>query len=51
VPLIVRVATIDGVRSLVVVEAFGDKSGPLSYRRLWVFDYETGALLRSAAYR
>jgi hypothetical protein len=51
VPLIVRVATIDEVRSLVVVEAFGDKSGPLSYRRLWVFDYDTGALLRSAAYR
>lgn len=51
VPLIVRVASVDGVRSLVVVEAFGRASGPLSYRRLWVFDYETGAVLRSSAYR
>jgi hypothetical protein len=39
------------VRSLVVVEAFGGKSGPLSSRRLWVFDYKTGDLLRSASYR
>jgi hypothetical protein len=51
VPLIVQVASVDGVRSLVVIEAFGDKSGPLRYRRLWVFDYKTGDLVRSAAYR
>jgi hypothetical protein len=51
VPLIVRVARVDGVRSLVAIEAFGGESGPLSSRRLWVFDYETGDLLRSASYR
>jgi hypothetical protein len=51
VPLIVSAARVDGVRSLVAVEAFGGDSGPLSYRRLWIFDYETGALLSSASYR
>jgi len=51
VPLIVEVATVDGVRSLVVVEAFGGSSGPLTYRRLWVFDLATGDVRGSAAFR
>ncbi|MDO8915184.1 MAG: hypothetical protein Q7W16_03790 [Coriobacteriia bacterium] len=51
VPLIVSVARVEGVQSLIVVEAFGGKSGPLSSRRLWVFDYKTGDLLRSASFR
>ena len=51
VPLIVEIAQLDGVRSLVVIEAFGKASGPLSYRRLWLFDLETGDLLRSTAFR
>ncbi|HEX9092591.1 MAG TPA: hypothetical protein VF902_01285 [Coriobacteriia bacterium] len=51
VPVHVEVARIDGVRSLIAVEAFGDASGDLRHRRLWVFDYATGELLHSAAFR
>jgi hypothetical protein len=51
VPVLVEVANVDGVRSLVVVEAFGGRAGALTYRRLWIFNYETGDMLRSAAYR
>lgn len=51
VPLIVEIARVDGIRSLVVVEAFGGASGSLSFRRLWLFDLDTGDLLRSTAFR
>ena len=51
VPVIVAVAPVDGVRSLIVVEASGDSSGLLRHRRLWVFDLASGRLLRSASYR
>jgi hypothetical protein len=48
VPVLVRV---DGVRSVVVVEAVGGASGPLTWRRLWVFDYATDRVVLSATYR
>lgn len=51
VPVLVHVTEIEGVRALVVVEAFGGTSGPLEHRRLWVFDYDTGGLMRSSSYR
>lgn len=51
VPLVVEIAQVDGVRSLVVIEAFGGASGALVFRRLWLFDLETGDLLRSTAFR
>ena len=51
VPVLVEIADVDGVRSLIVVEAYGQDSGPLDRRRLWVFDYASGDLLHSAAYR
>ncbi len=51
VPVRIEVANVDGVRSLIAVEAYGDASGPLVHRRLWVFDLATGKLTRSASYR
>ena len=51
VPVLVEIATVEGVRTLIVVEAFGGETGPLTYRRLWVFDLKTGQIIRSAAYR
>jgi hypothetical protein len=51
VPVLVRVGDVDGVRSVVVVEAIGDASGPLTWRRLWVFDYATGGVVLSSTYR
>jgi hypothetical protein len=51
VPLVVEIAQVDGVRSLVVVEAFGASGGPLAFRRLWLFDLKTGDLVRSSAFR
>lgn len=51
VPVLVHIAEIEDVRALVVVEAFGEASGSLDHRRLWVFDYDTGVLIRSSSYR
>jgi hypothetical protein len=51
VPVLVRIAEVDGVRSIIVVEAVGAASGPLTSRRLWVFEYASGRVVRSSTYR
>lgn len=51
VPVLVMIAKVDGVRSLVAVEAYKGSDGTLSRRRLWVFDLKTGAVVRSATFR
>lgn len=51
VPVLVRISPFGGRQALVVVEAYGDASGPLAHRRLWVFDLETGAVLDAASYK
>jgi hypothetical protein len=51
VPVLVRIAQVDGVRSIIVVEAVGAASGPLTSRRLWVFEYASGRVVRSSTYR
>jgi hypothetical protein len=51
VPVRVEIAPVDGVRSLIAVEAFGEKTGLLVYRRVWVFEMDSGRLVRSAAFR
>ncbi len=51
VPVYVEAADVDGVRSIIVVEAFGGQTGPLAYRRLWIFDFASGRLLLSTSYR
>jgi hypothetical protein len=51
VPVLVRICAVDGADAVVVVEAFGDVGGPLTHRRLWVFDRSSGAILRAASFR
>ncbi len=51
VPVLVRGSTVDGVDSIIVVEAFGSDGGPLTHRRLWVFDRASGAMTRAASFR
>jgi hypothetical protein len=51
VPVLVRVAKVDGVRAVIVVEAIGETNGPLDARRLWVFEYSSGRLVSSSTYR
>ncbi len=50
VPVWVGVGMVDGVRSVVAIEAYPDKSGKLNWRRLWVFDLGTGAVRLAASY-
>jgi hypothetical protein len=51
VPVLVEIAEVDGVRSLIAVEAAGGKDGKLSVRRLWLFELESGKLLRSGTFQ
>ena len=51
VPVLVRASTVDGVDSIIVVEAFGSDGGLLTHRRLWVFDRASGAITRAASFR
>ena len=51
VPVLVRACKVDGVDAIVVVEVFGDANGPLTHRRLWVFDRSTGNVTRAASFR
>lgn len=51
IPVLVRVCTVDGRRAIVVVEAYGSAAGPLTHRRLWVFDAKTGAIIRASSYQ
>jgi hypothetical protein len=50
VPVLVEVAQVDGVRSLIAVEAISDKDGKLGMRRLWLFELASGKLIRSATF-
>ena len=50
VPVLVRVCTVNGTASIVVVEAFGDAGKTLTHRRLWVFDRATGAVTLAASF-
>ncbi|HEY3316956.1 MAG TPA: hypothetical protein VGK50_00825 [Coriobacteriia bacterium] len=51
VPYYVEAARIDGRPCWVIVEAWGGRTGNLVFRRLWVFDRETGGVLDSRTYR
>lgn len=51
VPVIVELAEFEGKDSWVIIEVWGDESGTLDHRRIWVFDRETGALVASASKR
>jgi hypothetical protein len=51
VPVLVTLADVDGVRSLIAVEAYKGTGDRLTRRRLWVFDFKTGAIVRSVTYR
>lgn len=51
VPVVVEIAEIDGVRSLIVVEAAGGMDGQLTLRRLWLFEMQSGKLVRSGTFQ
>jgi len=51
VPLYVEGATVDGHPAWIVVEAWGDRTGNLKYRRLWVFDRSNSYVLDAKTYR
>jgi len=57
VPVLVEVALVDGVRSLIVVEAAQGietaqgVAGALTAKRLWLFEFESGSLIRSATFQ
>lgn len=51
VPVLVRIGPFEGKQALVVVEAYGDASGRLAHRRLWVFDLASGSVLQASSYR
>jgi hypothetical protein len=51
VPLYVEIAQVDGVRSLIVVEAAGAKDGTLGVKRLWLFEMLSGRLVRSKTFQ
>lgn len=48
IPVLVRIADVDGRKSVIVVEAAAGKTGDLTARRLWVFDYATGEITKAA---
>lgn len=51
VPVHVEIASVDGTRSLIVVEAIAGSPGRLDARRLWVFEMDSGRLVRSTSFR
>lgn len=51
IPVFVRACAFEGRSALVVVEAYGSTTGPLTHRRLWVFDVNSGAIIRASSYR
>lgn len=50
VPVWVGVCSVDGAKSVVAIEAYPDKAGKLNWRRLWVFDFNTGAVRLAASF-
>ena len=50
VPVWVGAASVDGVPSIIAIEAYPNKRGRLEWRRLWVFDEGSGAVRLAASY-
>lgn len=46
VPFLVSIASVDGKKSVIVVEAWGTAGGKLGEKQLWLFDWESGAIVR-----
>ncbi len=51
VPVLVRIGRVDGVETMLVVEAFGGRTGRLQHKRLWLLDWKTGRVLRADSWR
>jgi hypothetical protein len=51
VPVLAETAVVDGQDVWLVVEVWGDDEGPLTHRRLWVFDREDGSLVHALSVR
>lgn len=51
VPILVRDCSFEGTSAVIVVEAFGDATGKLTHRRLWVFGAASGDVMRAASFR
>ena len=49
VPVWVGVASVEGTRSIIAIEAYPNQQGRLVWRRLWVFDLSTGAVRLAAS--
>lgn len=50
VPVLVRFCRVDGADAVMAVEAYGDAGSMITHRRLWVFDRDSGTLLRAASF-
>jgi hypothetical protein len=46
VPFLVRIAKVDGTKSLIVVEAWGAAGGKLTNKQVWLFDWPSGGIRR-----
>jgi hypothetical protein len=51
IPVLVRACPVNGREAIVVVEAYGSTAGPLTHRRLWVFDAKNGTIVLASSYR
>jgi hypothetical protein len=51
VPVLVKGAAMDGSAVWVVVETWGDRTGALSHRRVWVLTREAGDVLYYRSWR
>jgi hypothetical protein len=51
VPLYVEAATVGSRPAWIIVEAWGDRTGMLKYRRLWVFDRQNSWVIDSKTYQ
>lgn len=51
VPVRIEAATVDGSEVWIIIEAWGDKDGTLSHRRLWLLDQDTLQVTGSSSFR
>ena len=51
VPVRAEAATVDGGEVWLVVEVWGDETGPLTHRRLWVFNRSDGSVITALSLR
>jgi hypothetical protein len=51
IPVLVEIADVNGVRSLIAVEAAAGPGGRLTAKRLWLFELASGKLVRSATFQ